>query len=180
MKKILLILLFSLFSLGAQAIPMSWSETIDFSPDVYFGSSYYGGVDSYSYTHDIKNDGFVPGSALVTNYDLSIGLFDDSSSRWDRSEWAFIDLPGVASDGTFEIDYTDISRGISLLGLFSLNINGTLDVTINRVWGDFYLGDSTLNACGYTCGGGQSVAEPASFMVLILGVVLLVLRRRRV
>lgn len=176
MKNILLIMLFSLFSCFAQAVPISWSETIDFSPDVYFG---HFGSDDYSYTHDLKNDGFVPGSALITSYDLSIGLFDDSSSRWDCEEWAFIDLPGTITDGSFEVDYSDITRGISFVGLVGLNINGTLDVMINRTRGDFYLGSSTLNASGCDFSCGQSVAEPASFMVLILGVVLLVLRRRR-
>jgi len=168
MKNILLIMLFSLFSFGAQAVPMTWTDSIDFTPDIYFG---YHGMQSYTYTHDLTNDGFNPATDTVGLAGLSIGLYDDGG-WFDHFEYTDITVGGQTSN--FEIDFTDIAVGVSATGLISLNANGLLDVTINRVLGDFYLGDSTLAACG------QRVAEPASFAVLILGVMLLVLRRRRV
>lgn len=52
--------------------------------------------DYYPYTHDITDDGFDVGEDFVTHYDLLIGLYDDS--HCDRSEWAWIDLPGLVTE----------------------------------------------------------------------------------
>ena len=128
----------------------------------------------YSYTHDITDNGFDVGQDLVTSYDLSIGLYDDSDC--DRSEWAWIDLPGLVTDGIFKIDYEDIQRGWSIAGLISLNTTGTLGVEITRLAGDFYFGESTLNAYGCEA---NPVPLPASAILLGTGLVGLIGFRRR-
>ena len=94
----------------------------------------------YPYTHDINDDGFDVGEDFVTHYDLAIGLYDDAEC--DRSEWAWIDLPGLVTDGIVKIGYEDIQRGWSIAGLISLNTTGTLGVAITRLTGDFYFGES--------------------------------------
>ena len=118
----------------------------------------------YSYAHDITDNGFDVEQDLVTSYDLAIGLYDDS--HCDRSEWAWIDLPGLVTDGIFEIDYTDIKFGWSIMGLISLNTTGTLGVEITRLTGDFYFGESTLNAYGCET---NPVPLPASAILLGAG-----------
>ena len=128
----------------------------------------------YSYTHDITDNGFDVGQDLVTSYDLSIGLYDDSDC--DRSEWAWINLPGLVTDGIFKIDYEDIQRGWSIAGLISLNTTGTLGVEITRLAGDFYFGESTLNAYGCEA---NPVPLPASAILLGTGLVGLIGFRRR-
>ena len=130
--------------------------------------------DYYPYMHDITDDGFDVGEDLVTHYDLTIGLHDDSEC--DRSKWAWIDLPGLITDGLFKIGYEDLQRGWSIAGLISLNTTGTLNVEITRLTGDFYFGQSILNAHGCEA---NPVPLPASAILLGTGLIGLVAFRRR-
>ncbi|WP_019613053.1 PEP-CTERM sorting domain-containing protein [Psychromonas ossibalaenae] len=172
MKRIIFILLFSMLSLTAQAVPMLWHQTVDFEPEIYFGST---GLSTFTYTHDIKTNGFVPVTDTVLFYDLNIGLYDDALIFPDRKEWAFINLPGIIADGFFEIDYSDIHRGISLAGLVMINVDGLLDVRIDRIKGDFFLGESTIVARGI-----REVPAPAPLLLLGAGLIGLFMRRRLV
>ncbi len=169
MKRIIFILLFSMLSLTAQAVPMIWHQTVDFEPEISFG------LDTFTYTHDIKTDGFNPLTDTVLFYDLNIGLYDDALIEPDPDELAFIDLPGIAADGIFEIDYSDIHRGISVEGLAMINVDGLLDVRIDRLFGDFVLGESTIVARGLS-----EVPAPAPLLLLVAGLAGLLVRRRLV
>ena len=128
----------------------------------------------HPYTHDINDVGFDVREDFVTHYDLLSGLYDNSDC--DRSEWAWIDLPGLVTDGIFEIDYTDIKFGWSIMGLISLNTTGTLGVEITRLTGDFYFGESTLNAYGCET---NPVPLPASALLMGTGLAGLIGLRRR-
>jgi hypothetical protein len=156
---------------GAAMVDAQWTDV--WSPDggpVYFGNN--GGYSTYSYQHNIIDDeGFIPGQDIINDYALTIGLSDDGDRR---SEWAFINLPGLASDRIVEVDFNDITMGSSFAGLFSLNANGILNVTIQRLWGDFYLTDSTLAADGQT----PSVPIPAAVLLLGSGLIGLLGYRR--
>jgi len=142
----------------AHADTVSFRDYIDFTPDLFFGN---GGYSTYTYTHSILDEGFRPGIDSISTYDLRIGLFDDQAS--DASEWGYIDLPGLTGDRLVEINYTDINLGVSLAAIASLNLSGQLDVTISRLAGDFYLGNSTLTAYGNT------VANPEPGTLILLG-----------
>lgn len=156
----------------AQAKPMAWVDSIDFTPEIYFGSARQGGISTFTYTHNLLDNGFVPGTDLIFDYDLSIGLFDD---RDRRGEWAFIDAPGLIADKIVEVNYNDVDMGVSLIGLFSLNLTGMLEITINRIAGDFFLGSSELNARGKT----HSVPESSSVVLMLLGLFGIAFARRR-
>lgn len=148
----------------ANAAFVSWESDYT-GPDVLIGGS---GVKTFSYTHDIKPDGFVVGSSLVTDFLLTIDLYDDSRS--DDSEKAFINVPGFLGDkevSSFSYSNDEYSSGWSIAGLLELNLWGTLSVTITAIKGDFYFAGSHLVANGI--GKATSVPEPSTLALLGLG-----------
>lgn len=174
LKRSLLAILISLFFVGtAVAVPMTWTDTIDWSPDVKIGGFFNPG--EVTYTHDITDDGFTPFQDLIYNYSLEIALYDDFD-RWDSSEWALIDQPGFFGDGFYDFSYTSEDFGWSFAGLLTLNIFGELDVTISSWWGDFYLDYSVLTANGYD---NAPVPEPSTFLLLGAGIAGLAIYRRK-
>jgi hypothetical protein len=146
---------------NAAFVPATWHDNYDVGTGILIG----GAADSsYSYSHDIGLDGFNVGSDLVTNFLLTIDLYDDE--RRDSLELAFVDIPGLLGDklvSTFSFG-NDAYAGWSIAGLFELNLLGTLSVTITALSGDFVFAGSQLVANGYT-----SVPEPSSLALLGIG-----------
>jgi hypothetical protein len=134
------------------------------------------GYSSFSYQHNLIDDGFNPEQDIIDAYTLRIGLSDDSNN--DRSEWALIDLPGVISDSLVEVDFGDIMIGSSLLGQYRLNKYGMLDVIIHQVRGDFRLTGSELIADGWT--SDAAVPIPASVLLLASGMAGLIVLQRTI
>lgn len=134
-----------MFPFIAPAENIIWTDTLGFD-DVYLGPSLIGGIESYTFTHDLKKSGFNPEENRLLNYTLSINLSDDSG--WDFSELVYISQPGLLGDKKVEVGADTIKLGSSIFGLVSLNVDGLLEITINRVKGDFLLEESTLNANG--------------------------------
>ena len=167
------VLLVGLCSVGnATPIPTSWSEDIDFNPDIHFPSDYR----TFTYVHDLTTDGFQPLNDLLLYFDLAINLFDDrSDSRLFPGEGVRVDLPGLLGDRLFfELSGSEFG-GFSLLGAIELNLFGTLTVTVDRIYGDFVLGDSSLVGYGLT----HRVPEPGTLALLGLGLFGIGLARRQ-
>jgi hypothetical protein len=164
----LLLLMVLFFSSAAMAIPWKWTDAYD--ADVFLSSS----LDSFTFCHDIRDNGFRPLKDFVLNYKLRLEFKDDCDRE---KEFVFIDLPGLVTDGIFKIDSKDIERGWSLLGLAELNLDGNLRVTIDRGCGDFWFDESTLCAIGEKC--SAPVPEPMSMILLGAGLLGLTGFRRR-
>jgi hypothetical protein len=178
MKKTLLILSAFFILIGVplptQAAAAMWTD--DWPPDMESGPVYLNRGDHFSYTHSLIEAGFDPDQDVVCWYDLAIGIEDDSYT--DGWEIAWINLPGIFSDTIIEVDHSDVNIGISLAGVLSLNIDGTLGVEITSLLGDFLLVDSTLRAYGHD---SMPIPIPAPALLLGTGLIgLLGLRRRRV
>lgn len=156
----------------ASAVPASWSDSIDFTPDVYLTAG-----NSHTYTHDITGSGFNPFEDLATSYQVQIGLSDDRSDPWyASSEWVAVTQPGLLGD-VIQFNVNDITLGVSLLGLVQLNTLGQLTITVKSLLGDFYLTDSLLSVEGEDV--VASVPEPTTLGLLGLGLLGLGLSRRR-
>ena len=171
MKKFLLFLCAVMLVFGmvgsAMAIPTTWTDTQDWNPDQYIG--WYA---SFDYSLDIGNDGFVGlldgGDDCVTSYSLTVALHDDGG-RWDGAEIAFIDQPGLIGDGFYDFSYSSQTYGWSVAGLIDITVDGTLNVSIDSCWGDFYLDSSTVVAQGDN--GAAPVPEPSTILLLGLGLI---------
>lgn len=147
---------------SAWATPYTWTDTMDFSPDRFVG--WFG---STSYTHDLTKNTpvtFAPSQDVISDYSLKIRLYDDGG-RLDLGEVAFINQPGILADGLYNFSYTN-TFGWSLAGLIELNTYGKLDVTVQSLFGDFYLDYSELRANGFD---NTPVPEPGTMVLLGAG-----------
>lgn len=118
--------------------------------------------DYVSWTWNIKNDGFMPGSDWVLNYGIKLYFKDD---RDRRLEWAFFDQPGIFGDRFFEVDSGALGVGASIAGVLSLNANGMLSTSLTRVAGDFYFFGGDL----WAKGKNHDVPEPGLLSLFALG-----------
>ncbi|MBM0104474.1 PEP-CTERM sorting domain-containing protein [Steroidobacter sp. S1-65] len=179
MKRLFALALLALgFAGSAQAdfIPATWTDSLNGgSNGIYIGSG-----QSYTYVHDLNDNGFRPLNDVISDFHLSINLADDSRSWFDGLELAFVDLPGVSGDslvwdfGAGGEEY----GGWSIVGLLQLNVLGTLTVTISSVFGDFDLISSTLTANGLS-NVPANVPEPGALSLLGLGLVGMAVSMRR-
>src|SRR5262245_9143035 len=112
-----LVLLAVGFTTAARAdyIPATWTDTASVGNGVYIGNR-----ASYTYTHDLTDNGFRPLNDVISGFHLSINLADDDSNFFrDGPELAFVDLPGLLGDGyVYSFGQTgEEFGGWSILGL---------------------------------------------------------------
>lgn len=171
-----LVLLVVGFTTAARAdyIAATWTDNLNVGSGVYIGNG-----QSYTYTHDLTDNGFRPLNDWITDFHLSIDLADDTRSWELLPELAFVDLPGALGDGfvsNFGLSGEEFG-GWSVLGLLQLNTLGTLTVTISSIMGDFNLVGSRLTANGISNVG--TVPEPGALALLGIGLMGMAISMRR-
>jgi hypothetical protein len=149
---------------GASAGAATITDTI--SQDAYV--TFFG---SHTYTHDITDDGFVPGSAISGS--LQISIYDDARDRFDLlPELVLVIVDSFDFDsGGLTFGNFDNSLGVQALG--SLNADGMLQVTVQSLWGDFRVGESILSV------EVSEVPVPGTLGLLGAGLAALGLARRK-
>ena len=134
----------------ANAGPMTWTDTITLTPAPLLTAPFFTDDGHLSYTHYLEN--FNTATDTATSISLTFDLYDDG-------DWV--------GEG---------AMAGSLLGIWEINNFGSLTVAVAALWGDFYVGGSTLTVNGQR----KSVPEPgtlALFGAALLGFGLM--RRKR-
>lgn len=157
----------------AVLVSVGFSANAGVITDVVEVDTYVGWWESTSWTHDLNDDGFTLGSAQSAT--LTIEFWDDDKKLWDLGELATIVVGTIDFlDGAFiYVPTTDWSGALGLNSLASLNANGLLSVKVWSDFGDFFVGNSTLEVVT------ASVPEPSALMLLALGLLGLVAARKQ-
>ncbi|MEX2321499.1 MAG: PEP-CTERM sorting domain-containing protein [Saccharospirillum sp.] len=126
---------------------------------------------SYSYSHNLNDDGFTLGSAVSGT--LSIDISDDSDKWYESFEWTLVTVEDFDFDtGNYTFYANDFNSEMELQALASLNANGMLNVTVTSLLGDFYVGNSVLSVI-------TEVPEPGTIALIGAGLFGLFVARRR-
>ena len=193
MKRISILVFCFAFILGfsgvAASAPYTWTDYIDFTPDLLV-------PPTATYYHNIADDGFsseyMGGNDTIDSYDLTVEIYDDNNPTYRKTFFGTIQIPDggeVASIWTLggvysydfsltEMTYTsDPENLLELGGVLDILDDGTLNVAIASLWGDFYVASSTLSAYGDN--GTAPVPEPATMLLLGTGLVGLAVGSRK-
>ena len=150
-------------STAANAIPIV---------DIVDQNEYVGWLGSYEYTHDLLDNGFVPGTATSGNIEIQ---FSDDGGWFDSWETILIVVDDFDFDtGGVIYSASSFYNDLEINALAQINSVGSLDITIQSLWGDFYVGQSILTVETVAI----AVPEPTILGLLGLGLFGLVMVRR--
>jgi len=169
---------------SAWAIPTTWTDTIDFNPDILIPPTYF-------YAHDIGTQGFssffMGGNDTISSYILTVSLYDDNLGNIhnfsntlqmpDGLEKARIWTTGGVKSYDFSLTSADVSMTGNLIGRLDLWADGRLGVLVSAAFGDFYLASSQLTAYGDD--GSAPVPEPGTMVLLGFGMLGLAIYGKR-
>jgi hypothetical protein len=164
----------SLLAIGASstayAVPTTWTDTVDLTPDRYITPEI-----GFAYQHVLED--FDIGVDTVYEYSIAFNLYDDQDRNRETAVTWQPFLPGVWVPESVFFNLSGVeSGGWTLAGRYELNSSGSLTLAVTSLLGDFYLGGSTLTA------RGDSKAVPEPTTLALFGAALLgfgLIRRKR-
>ena len=160
-----------LIAVPALANAYTWDQTIDFNPAPQVSL-----LAPFSFSHDLTDVGFNYDLDTISSYKLTLSMHNDKG----MVDYVTIDQPGLFNDTTtLLLNWTvaTVNTGTSVEGLWSLNDDGTLAITVKSIFGSFFLDSSQLVAEG-TQGQSSNVPEPASIALLAVGLIGIAVMRR--
>ncbi len=142
------------------------TDTIDQNQFVGWGGS-------YSYTHDLTDNDFIPGTTTATGGTINI-QFSDDGGFFDLWESILIVVDEFDGDtGGIIGSASSFVNEIEVEALAQINSAGTLDVTIQSLFGDFFVGNSVLSVSTNGTSNDASASVPAPGILGMLGLGLL-------
>jgi len=151
---------------AVHAAPITFTDIYN-PTDVYLSNS---GTNTYTFTHNILNEGFVPSLYNILNADIYITMADDGDRA---SENVRISLDNLVVAHAMDVDS----------GAYHFTVNSTLlqddgllVVNLNVLSGDFYFQKSELDVTA------EAVPEPGTLALTGMGLLGLgfAFRRKRV
>ena len=168
-RKALTVLAFAvlLSSAATTAQAITFVDSWDPNPNINLSSS----NRTYSYSHNILDNGFNPLTDTLTSANLALSFQDTGDPDFtflgtclSGCENISIALDG-ASTGSFEVD-----TGVVSFNVLAKLADGILNVVINWQDGDIRFDDSTLTAnANRSSAPTAAVPEPSSFILAGLG-----------
>ncbi|MCF6282765.1 MAG: PEP-CTERM sorting domain-containing protein [Candidatus Polarisedimenticolaceae bacterium] len=149
----------SLFAGAVMLLSIATMSSAAIITDTVSQYEYVNWLGSYSYTHNLNDDGFVLGSA--TSGTLSIDIADDDEGRYDFYEVIVFTVEEFDFDTGGWTFGTAFTGDLEINALAALNTDGYLDVTVSSLMGDFYVGDSVLEV--------DTIPEPSTVLLLSVG-----------
>jgi hypothetical protein len=157
MRNILKSLLFLGSATLVHATPVTFTDIVNPTDQILS----INGTRFFSYTHNIMDNGFLPGSDAITDADIYITLSDDFDIFQGESVRISLDNTEVAHSMNVGYDTYSFNVVSSLL-----QTDGSLSVTLEVLSGDFWFQQSRLEvAANHT----QAVPEPGTMALMGLG-----------
>ena len=130
-------------------------------------------IASTTFTFDITDDGFAPGT-LITSAQITLELSDDGGS------------PDAGEKITLTLDLTPVTYNdnanhqalITLSDFSALDDNGKIIVVLGASTGDYFFDGATLTVVDDASAAAAAVPAPAALLILGAGVAATAWRRR--
>lgn len=139
---------------AVHAVPVTYTDVVGGSNTLLTQGS------TYSFTHNINDNGFNSATDAITSADIWITLLDDLDFAQEKVKLSFDNLT-VANN--LEVDYSAYHFTVASS---MLQADGLLNVSLNVFDGDFFFGGSFLNVeADHTA----AVPEPTTWALMGMG-----------